>query len=210
MEPIIVVGGGGHAKVLISVIKKMSSFTLLGYTDTTDKGPILSAEYLGSDEILADFYKRGAVRYAALGVGAISTMNGRRKIINNILSIGYAFPPIISPNAIVHDSVQIGSGTMVFDGSIINAGALVGDFSIINTGVILEHDCSVGDYVHIAPGAIVCGGSAIGNNSMIGAGSTVIHSVSISADTMIGGGSVVVKNCDSPGLYFGNPAKFIR
>jgi UDP-perosamine 4-acetyltransferase len=52
MEKIVVVGGGGHAKVLISILKKNADFEILGYTDLKDNGCILGIKYLGDDSVL--------------------------------------------------------------------------------------------------------------------------------------------------------------
>src|SRR5580704_17187537 len=51
---IVVVGGGGHAKVVIAILRKLKSHHILGYTDLKNNGPLLGVPYLGSDrELLA-------------------------------------------------------------------------------------------------------------------------------------------------------------
>ena len=52
MYNIIVIGGGGHAKVIISILKKIKNFKILGYTDYKDNGEILSIPYLGNDDLI--------------------------------------------------------------------------------------------------------------------------------------------------------------
>ena len=49
----------------------------------------------------------------------------------------------------------------------------------------------------------------IGNKVSVGTNATVMP-VSICDQVVIGAGSVVTKNIDEPGIYAGNPAKFIR
>jgi acetyltransferase-like isoleucine patch superfamily enzyme len=49
----------------------------------------------------------------------------------------------------------------------------------------------------------------IGNKVSIGSNSTILP-VSICNNVVIGAGSVVTKDIDEPGIYAGNPAKFIR
>jgi acetyltransferase-like isoleucine patch superfamily enzyme len=49
----------------------------------------------------------------------------------------------------------------------------------------------------------------IGNHVSIGSNSTLLP-VSICDDVVIGAGSVVTKDINQPGIYAGNPAKFIR
>lgn len=49
----------------------------------------------------------------------------------------------------------------------------------------------------------------IGNNVSIGSNATIL-AVDICDDVVIGAGSVVTKNISKPGIYAGNPAKFLR
>ncbi len=49
----------------------------------------------------------------------------------------------------------------------------------------------------------------IGNNVSIGSNATIL-AINICNDVVIGAGSVVTKNISKPGIYAGNPAKFLR
>ena len=209
LDRIVVIGGGGHAKVLISIIKKNNDYEILGYTDIVDHGKILNVNYLGSDSILEKIFNKGECKYAALGIGQINATSIRPKIIKYVTSLGFKFPPIISPNSILNEDVVIGEGTVIFDGVIINSGTKTGKYNIINTSVVIDHDCEIGNFIHIASGANLCGGVKIGNNSMIGAGATILQYKKIVNNCMIGAGAVVVHNCDESGLYRGIPSKKI-
>lgn len=157
MKKIIVIGGGGHAKVVISIIKKLNNFDIIGYTDIENNSDILGVEYLGNDEILEELFLNKNIKNAAIGIGQIKNVESRKETIEKLLKIGFEFPVIISPNAVVNEDVKLGEGTVVMDGVIINSGAFIGDFSIINTKTSIDHDCKIGDYVHIAPGVTISG-----------------------------------------------------
>lgn len=210
MKNIVIIGGGGHAKVLASVIKKNNDFSILGYTDKKDCGSLPGINYLGDDSLLEKLIIDKICNNAALGVGQINLNNKRRAIIKRLLNIGLEFPHVISKDSIIGNDVEIGNGTVVFDGVIINSGTKVGSFSIINTGVIIDHDCEIGDYTHIATGAVLSGGVKVKNNSMIGAGATIIQYKEIGERCMIGAGAVVTNNCFEQGIYVGIPAKKIK
>lgn len=205
MKEIIVIGGGGHAKVVISILKKLKGYKVVGYTDLKDRGIILGEEYIGTDEntINCD------ISLAAIGIGITNKIKKREKIINSYLGKGFSFPAIISPDAIVNEDVYIGTGTVVMDGAVINSGTKIDNYSIINTKSSIDHDCKIGNYVHIAPGAILCGGVQVGSNSLIGAGSTVIQYKTIAENCIIGAGSVITKDCLESGTYVGIPARRI-
>jgi sugar O-acyltransferase (sialic acid O-acetyltransferase NeuD family) len=206
---IVVIGGGGHAKVVIGVLKK-SAHDVVGYTDRRDRGAILSVPYLGDDDILAEFIRIQGRCWAIVGVGKTDVSARRITLQTELGALGFEFPVIISPRAVVNEEIGLGPGTAVLDGVVVNSGTEVGRACILNTHSTVEHDCRIGDNVHIAPGVTLSGGVTIGDNCMIGTGSNIIQKVSICADCLVGAGSTVVKDMTIPGTYAGNPAKRIR
>ncbi|KAA0890488.1 acetyltransferase [Oryzomonas rubra] len=209
MDRVVVIGGGGHAKVLICVLKK-SGYDIAGYTDRQDKGLILGAPYLGDDSILAEMIRKDAACRAIIGIGKIDASDRRIRLQNELLALGYEFPPVVSPHAVVNEEVRLGAGTAVLDGVVVNSGSQIGRACILNTNSTVEHDCRIGDNVHIAPGVTLSGGVGVGDNCLIGTGANVIQGVGICPNCLIGAGSTVVKDITIPGTYVGNPAKRIR
>jgi UDP-perosamine 4-acetyltransferase len=206
MNEIVVVGGGGHAKVLIGVLKK-SGFNVIGYLDLEDRGTIMGIRYYGTDKALTEIRIRHPHCTAAIGVGNVDISVQRREIRDQLVSHGYSLPAIVSPDAIVNESTTLGEGTVVFDGVVVNPGARIGQCVILNTNSTVEHDCILGDFVHIAPGAILSGEVVIGDGSMIGAGASVIQGRKVGKDCMIGAGSTVLSDCLVSGTYIGSPAR---
>lgn len=86
--------------------------------------------------------------------------------------------------------------------------------------VTIGEDCFVGHGVVFVNDLFSVGGPArgrrelwkktiIGNNVSIGSNATILP-VSICDDVVIGAGAVVTRNIDKPGIYAGNPARFLR
>lgn len=206
---IAIIGGGGHARSVMAILKKHPDFNLLGYTDIRDNGEILGIPYLGKD----DFIFQNKIENVVVGVSYLKSpldMQLRFEIIEKCQRKGVKFPTIISPDAIVDESVQIEEGTVVFSGAVVNVGTTIGAFSIINTRSVIDHDCCIGNNCSISPGAVLCGAVTIDDRVFVGAGTVVKDSVSIGEDILIGTQSNVVKNLTNKGVYFGNPAKLIR
>lgn len=206
---IVVIGSGGHAKVLVSVLRK-AGWHLVGYTDRADAGPLLGAPWLGADEVLTGVLVERPGCSAVVGIGKVDAGSLRAGVLRDLEQLGFALPAVVSPDAVVNEEVALGAGTVVFDGAVVNSGAVTGDGCILNSGCIVEHDCVLGADVHVAPGATICGGSRVGDHSMIGAGAIVIHGVTICAECMVGAGSVVTHDLTEPGVYAGVPARRIR
>ena len=205
MDKIVVVGGGGHAKVLISVLKRVGGYEIVGYTDEVNRNRVLGIEYLGNDSILDILHR--SVTNAAIGVGNVVVSPVRESIVNRIKAASFLFPTIISPNAIINEDVILGEGCVVFDGALVNCGTRIGSFAIVNSQATIEHDCLIGHHVHVAPGATICGGVTIGDNTLVGAGATILQHISIGRDILIGAGSVVIEDILSSGTYAGIPAR---
>jgi len=206
---IVVIGGGGHAKVVISVLKKLA-WEIVGYSDDLDKGVILGVSYLGPDRVLPRVCTSQRPCSAIIALGKIDASAARDRLQAAISALGFELPVIVSPDAVVNEDVKLGAGTVVFDGVVVNSGTVAGSLCILNTNSTIEHDCRLGDNVHIAPGATVSGDVSIGSECMIGAGSTIVQGVTVSPGCLIGAGSLVVADIDTPGVYVGSPARRIR
>jgi sugar O-acyltransferase (sialic acid O-acetyltransferase NeuD family) len=209
MDKIVIIGGGGHAKVVISVLRK-SGYDIAGYTDRENRGMILGVQYLGDDGILKEILTNNSKCSAIIGIGKIDTSELRIGLQRSVGELGFNFPVIVSPHAVVNEEVSLGDGTVVFDGVVVNSGTEIGRACIINTHSTVEHDCQIGDNVHLAPGVTLSGGVTIGNNCFIGTGANIIQCITICENCSIGAGSTVVSDITIPGIYAGNPVKRIK
>jgi sugar O-acyltransferase (sialic acid O-acetyltransferase NeuD family) len=208
MGEIVVVGGGGHGKVLISLLKKKTGCRILGYVDPHDRGTVLAVPWLGDDAVLPVLLRRHSQCQAAIGVGRVDASSKRGYgLLARLEEMGFIVPAIVSPTAVVNEDVVLGAGSVVFDGAVVNSGTVTGRGCIMNTNCTVEHDCFLGYNVHIAPGSVLSGGVILGDNCMVGVGATIVQGVRIVADCLVGAGAVVVKDLDEPGMYVGNPAR---
>ena len=207
MEDVVIIGGGGYAKVVISILKKLRKYNIVGYTDENDNGELLGVKYLGNDNILKKVYRTMNVQHAVLGIGQLQDATLKKKVVLNAEKIGFDFPIIVSPTAIVDENVSIGKGTIIRDNALISISSKIGCFSIIGTSVNINHDTIIGNYVNISLGSNVGMNVNIGNDILIGMGSTIMNYKIITDKCLIGAGSVVIKDCITSGIYFGNPAE---
>ena len=212
MNEIVLIGGGEHATVIVSILKKIDKYNIVGYTDIVKKGSILGINYLGDDGILETLINKYKSCSAVIGIGIITLSHIDKRIIiqKKLGSLGYHLPVIISPHAVINENVELGEGTVIFDNAVIITGTKVGENAIINTNSTIDHDCRIGNHVHVAPGVTLSGRVVVGHKSFIGAGATLIHNISIGENCIIGAGAVVTEDCLKPGTYIGVPAKLIE
>ncbi|MBU3126093.1 NeuD/PglB/VioB family sugar acetyltransferase [Clostridium tagluense] len=213
MEKIVLVGAGGHCKVIIDIIKSTSKYDIVGVTDKAyacgEEALVLDIPIIGDDSILKELYNTG-VKNAFVCVGALQNIVLRDKIYMELLAIGFNIPALIHKGAIVSPYANVAFGTCVMAGVIINPGAFIEENCIINTGAVIEHDCKVQRNTHISPRASIAGGVNVGCNTHIGMGSSIIQSVQIGNNVIIGAGAVVIENIVDNVVAVGIPAKIIK
>jgi sugar O-acyltransferase (sialic acid O-acetyltransferase NeuD family) len=207
LKNIVVIGGGGHGRSVIALLKKIKEFKILGYVDLQDRGELMGAPWLGDDTALARLYSQGQCSAAVIGIGSVRADRTRQGIFDRVKKFGFELPLVISPDAVVQEGVVLGEGTLVLDRAVVNCGVKLGAGVIINTGAIVDHDGDIGDFVHIAPGAVLSGNVEVGRFSLIGTGASVIQNCRIAEDCTIGAGAAVVKDCLKSGVYVGCPAR---
>ncbi|HCY74474.1 MAG TPA: serine acetyltransferase [Ignavibacteriales bacterium] len=203
---IVLIGGGGHCKVIINTIKKLNNFEILGYTDNTDKGFLLGVKYLGTDSALLDIIKENKNCSAVIGVGGVTISNKRQEIYKMLKEMEFELPVIISRDAVISEDVSIGEGTVVLEDAIINVSSQIGKCVIVNNGAIIEHGCVINDFAHLTPMTRISSGVNIGNNSFIGSGAIISRNRKVLENCFIGAGAVLVSDATKQGLYLGVPA----
>lgn len=209
---LILVGGGGHCKVVLSILKKLNSYEIVGIADRTEKlnSKILGVAISQTDRDLEGVFKSKDITNAFITLGSVGNSEKRRHLFDLVKNIGFNVPTIVSPDSIISEKVNIGEGTVIMPGAIINSGSVIGSNCIINTGAIIDHDCSIGDHVHIAPGVTLSGGVNVESGVHIGTGATLIQSIVIGEKSIIGAGAVVLSDMPPNSVVVGVPAKVTR
>ena len=109
---------------------------------------------------------------------------------------------------VIEENVSIGPYSVVHRGTIdsttIRKGCQFGAYTNIG------HNCDIGENTVMAAGVILNGGVKVGKNCWFASGSLIKHYVNICDNVVIGLGSVVVKDIEKPGIYVGNPARFLK
>jgi sugar O-acyltransferase (sialic acid O-acetyltransferase NeuD family) len=196
---LVIYGASGHGKVVVDVVQRQKKYTTVGFCDDNKNKldlagnavPIISSTELDVNVNL----------FIAIGDNRI-----RKILYKKYLDLGFKFVTILDPSAIISDSAQIKSGSVVMPGVIINSDTFVSENSIINTRTSIDHDCYIGSHCHIAPGVTICGACKIGDNTFIGAGATIVPNIKIGANVIVGAGSVVLKDVKDNQLIYGVPA----
>ncbi len=208
---IVILGCGGHAKVIIDIIECARQDQIVGVIDRQRVAGEQFCDYevLGRDEDLPQLVASRSIQGAVIAVGDNST---RAKIARNLqkLAMPLKFPTAIHPMATIARSARLGQGTVAMAGSAVNSDTTIGDFCILNTNCSIDHDCQIGDFASFAPNSCAGGSVEVGPGSAIGLGANIIHNRQIGADTIVGAGALVVKDLPPQVVAYGIPAHVIR
>jgi sugar O-acyltransferase (sialic acid O-acetyltransferase NeuD family) len=200
-KSILVIGAGGHAQSCIDVIEADGQFKIIGLIGSKNEvGKEISGySVIGTDEELVVLASK--VKNAVIGLGQIKSSDNRRRLFLNLNYYGYNLPAIISPNAYISKSAQIGDGTIVMHHALVNSGARIGDNCIINSKANIEHNSIIESDCHISTGAIVNGDCFIGRGTFLGSGSVVKQGCTIGQNSIIGMLTSVGNNLSANSLY---------
>ena len=209
-EPIVIWGASGHAAVVADAIRCRGKYDIEGFLDDVAierAGEVFEGgRVLGAAAVLPGLRARG-VRHMVVAFG---NCRARLACAEKAAVLGFDFPVIIHPSAIVAPDAQVGDGTVVMAGVVINADARIGRHCIINTCASVDHHNVLEDGVHVAPGARLAGRVSVGAASWIGIGTVIIDKIQIGCGALIGAGSLVLKDIGDYSVAWGHPAQVIR
>ena len=204
MSALLILGAGGHAKVVAETAIASGVATQIAFLDDRCLPPVLSWPVIGtlSHALHSDLRDRFCCAVVAIGHAAT-----RLQWIKELENLGYTMPPLIHPKAWVSPSASLGPGAVIFAQAAVQAQASLGTGVIANTGCSVDHDVVLADGVHVCPGARLAGEVNVGARSWIGIGASVIQQARIGSDVTVGAGAVVVQDLADGVTAVGVPAR---
>lgn len=200
-DSIVVVGGGGHAKVVIAALQTAGTPVARVLDDNSAKW---GSDLMGvpvDGPISAEGDQDGSNAILAIGD------NKTRSRLAEGLSLDWV--TVVHPTAWVHPSASLGVGTLICAGAVIQPDVRIGDHTIINTGATVDHDCEVGNFVHLGPGAVLAGGVRLGHGALVGLGAGVIPGVIVGDWARVGAGAAVTGDVPPGATAVGVPARLL-
>lgn len=203
---IILIGGGGHAGVVLDACRAAGRRVVGVYDD--DRG---CAVCRADDGVpwMGPLDDARSIRDAAWIV-ALGDLARRRAVIDRIENAAGgcgAADAVVHPSAALGSGVRLGVGAVVMAGCVVQRGVSIGAHAIVNTGAVVEHDCVVGDNTHVAPGSVLGGGVRVGPGTLVGIRAGVIPGVRIGDGCVVGAGASVIGDLEDGVTAVGVPAR---
>jgi sugar O-acyltransferase (sialic acid O-acetyltransferase NeuD family) len=205
-DRIIIVGAGGFGREVLQWARhawpdhaaRIAGF--LSKDPTKLDGHATGLPILGSPD---DFEPRptdGLV--LAIGIRGV-----RREVAERLEARGARFLTLIHPTAIVADTAQIGTGSMVCPYAVVSDAVCVGRFVLLNYHASLGHDASAGDFTVFSPYATLGGEARVEADVFLGLHASVGPGRTVGADSTVAGGSCVLSDVRPASIVYGVPGK---
>ncbi|NJB86671.1 sugar O-acyltransferase (sialic acid O-acetyltransferase NeuD family) [Lewinella marina] len=194
-QSVLIVGDQGHAGACLDLLELQPGLKCAGFIGT-DQSPseVFGLPVLGTNDDLPDLLHNKGITKAVIGIGALANPGVRTRLYNMLLEMGFQFPNLVHPRAVIERSVKMGTGNQVFAGALVGSNVAIGSNCIINSGAIISHDCVLSDNVHLTPASTLAGMVSVGANTVVGMNSNVFLGVSIGSNQLITNGENVFKN----------------
>jgi UDP-perosamine 4-acetyltransferase len=206
--PLIVIGAGGHARVLLSALLDLGRH-VVGFAEREpSEKTLLGVPCIGNDDAVLAYDPQQVL--LVNGIGSVGSVANRLRVFDYFVARNYRFASVIHSSALIASDARVDEGVQIMAGAIIQTGCVAHENSIINTGAQLDHDCIMDAHAHVAPGAVLSGSVHVGARAHVGAGATVIQGVHIGPDAIVGAGAVVLTDVPASCTVVGVPARPIR
>lgn len=205
MKNIVIIGTGGHAKVIFDILLRQNLYKPVAFLSLND----IMTSFLGLPHYHQSKLDQKDFNTGVLAIGDNFVRSQAAEFVRS-QKPKFNFITAIHPSAQIAEDVILGEGSVVMANVVVNPGTYVGSHAILNTSSSVDHDCKIGQFASIAPGCTLGGNVEVGEFSAVSLGSKIIHSKKIGSHSVIGAGALVLKDIESYKVAYGHPCQIVR
>lgn len=209
MLSLLIIGAGGHGKVVLDIVRAAGVYEPVGFLDAD---PVLAGTTCGGLPVLGPVsllpkLRGPKARHAIVAIGDNRT---RHRYASIVREHGLALAGAVHPSAVVSPGATLGENVVIAPHATVCTEARVDDLAIINTAAVIDHECRIGMVAHIGPGALLAGRVRVGALAFVGMGAKVIQCRAVGQGATVGAGAVVIDDVPDFATAVGVPARVIK
>lgn len=164
---LLIVGAGSYAVVAYEIAKSMLCFENIAFVDDSKAVTPIGLQVIGTIADILSLSDEFSDVIVAIGNSDI-----RLDLIKQIRACcKLSLCTLISPDAYVADSSDVGAGTIIEPMAVISSLSKIGEGCIISAGAVIGHNCVCRDGVHIDCNATVSPYSTVPAKAKVSCGS---------------------------------------
>lgn len=173
MEKVIIIGAGGHGRVVIDAALWNPNLEVIGFLDDGNVEDILGISKLGK---ISDIEKFKEFKFhIAIGNNSLRKELTEKIKVENLITITH-------PTTYICRDAEVGKGCFIGANTIVNSKSKLENSVIVNTGSIVEHDCILESYSHLSYGVLLGSGVTIKEKVYIEMGEIVKRGLIVERD----------------------------
>jgi sugar O-acyltransferase (sialic acid O-acetyltransferase NeuD family) len=210
MKRCIILGCGGHGRVVLDILMNAGEYELTGFVDSNlayHGRRIDGLKVLGSPDQIPKLREQFDIE---CGIVAVGDNGARRALAEELDRLGVELINAVHPSANLARNVSLGRNIVIAAGALVCAHGQIGDSVILNTGAIVDHESLIGTATHVCPGARLAGRVTVESGAFVGIGATIIQGIRVGYEAVIGAGAVVISDVAPMSTVVGVPAREIK
>lgn len=192
---ILFLGAGAQALDLVEMLEASRQLDIFGFLDMNYPKKTHFHRYpiLGDESLLPECKQQG-IDNLVITYGWVRAIAKRIATIQMATRLGFTFPRLIHPTAVIHPSAKLGPGVLVLANTVIGSEAQLGQGVVVNNNAVVSHGSKIGDFSMIAPGAMIASNVVIGEQCIIGMNASIFYEVTVAPGKVICNGQTIFKN----------------
>lgn len=173
MEKVIIIGGGGHGRVVIDAALYNPNLEIIGFLDDGNVEDILGISKLGK---ISDIEKFKEFKFhIAIGNNSLRKELTEKIKAENLITI-------IHPTTYICRDAEVKKGCFIGANTTINSKSKLENSVIVNTGSIVEHDCILENYSHLSYGVLLGSGVTVKEEVYVEMGEVIKRGITVERD----------------------------
>ncbi len=158
-KKLLVLGAGQYGAVIKELALTIGNFIEIAFLDDAHENGTSQEHTIGK---MQD-YKKLVDEYD-YAIPAIGNAVFRMELLRKLEDAGYKVPTLVSPQAYVAPSAELGKGVVIEPLAGVHAHAEIGAGSYVSMGAVVNHNAIVGEGCHIDNNAVVMSAAVVESN----------------------------------------------